>query len=211
MFDCCMPHFVRVACRASIVRTALLLLRIRRLQPRIWVYPQLHCSVGRDASVTGDGSLHLGRRWNGRRYLQSEFILADRACLEVRGDFSFYTGCSVAINEGATLVLGSGYINHRASLECYALITIGENVAIAKGVTIRDSDAHSINGGTEIAAPVAIGNHVWIGANAIVLKGVTIGDGAVVAAGAIVTRDVPPNTLVAGVPARVLKTAVSWN
>ena len=54
-------------------------------------------------------------------------------------------------------------------------------------------------------APVVIGNRVWIGCNALVLKGVRIGDGAVVAAGTVVTRDVPANSLVGGNPARVIR------
>ena len=59
-------------------------------------------------------------------------------------------------------------------------------------------------------APIVIGDHVWIGTNAIVLKGVTIGDGAVIAAGAVVTRDVPAHSLAAGVPARVIRSDVHW-
>jgi acetyltransferase-like isoleucine patch superfamily enzyme len=54
-------------------------------------------------------------------------------------------------------------------------------------------------------APIHIGKNVWIGANATVLAGVTVGDGAVVAAGAVVTKDVEPNTIVGGVPAKVIK------
>lgn len=204
-------HFLRIAWGASLTRTALTLLRTRCLRPQIWIYPDLHFSMDRGAIILGDGHLHLGRRWSGRRYLQSEFVLAKKARLEIRGKFSIHTGCSIAVNEGACLVLGNGYINHRASIECYQRIEIGDGAAIAKGVTIRDSDAHSINGNNAISAPIVIGNHVWIGANAILLKGVTIGSGSVVAAGAVVTRDIPPGSLVGGVPARVLKTGVFWS
>ena len=60
------------------------------------------------------------------------------------------------------------------------------------------------------AKPVRIGNHVWIGENSMVLKGVAIGDGAVVAASSVVTRDVPPRCLVAGAPAKVVREDIEW-
>jgi acetyltransferase-like isoleucine patch superfamily enzyme len=63
---------------------------------------------------------------------------------------------------------------------------------------------------TEMVQPVRIGNHVWIGARAVVLKGVTVGDGAVIGAGAVVTQNVPPNTMVAGVPARAIRDEIEW-
>lgn len=74
---------------------------------------------------------------------------------------------------------------------------------------ITDSDYHPING-QDPDAPVTIGEHVWIGSRSIVMKGVTIGDGAIVAAGSVVTKDVPAGALVAGVPAQVVRDGVSW-
>ncbi|MFK7829622.1 MAG: DapH/DapD/GlmU-related protein [Congregibacter sp.] len=87
-------------------------------------------------------------------------------------------------------------------------ITIGDGVMIANGVYITDSDWHTVYDRTERsqqATPVSIGNNVWLGDHATVLKGVTIGDNSVVAARAVVTRDVAAGVIVAGNPARVVR------
>lgn len=94
-------------------------------------------------------------------------------------------------------------------------ITIGSQCAISWNCTIIDSDMHEIipsDGPQPVrgSPAIKIGDHVWIGVSAIVLKGVTIGENSVVAAGAIVTRDVPPNTLVAGAPARPIRAIAGW-
>lgn len=86
-------------------------------------------------------------------------------------------------------------------------ISIGNDVLIAAGAALV-SEGHPVNPprwGRNVSKPVRIGNEVWIGANAVVLPGVTIGDGSIVAAGAVVSRDVPGNVVVAGVPARVIR------
>ena len=90
-------------------------------------------------------------------------------------------------------------------------IVIGNNLLTAPYSWIVDNDAHGINPAKRAnkyakTAPVKIGDNVWIGYRAMVLKGVTIGDNAVIAAGAIVTKDVPSNSVAAGVPARIIKT-----
>ena len=90
-----------------------------------------------------------------------------------------------------------------------ARVVIGENCAIGPQVSIETVNhnliwnaEHGWGGGGD---SVYIGNRVWVGARTVILPGVTIGDGAVIAAGAIVTKNVPPNVLVAGVPAKVIK------
>ena len=70
----------------------------------------------------------------------------------------------------------------------------------------RDLVSSPKDRGSMIPAPIRIGKNVWVGANAVILPGVTIGDGAIVAAGAVVNRDVPENTVVGGVPAKVIRT-----
>jgi len=108
----------------------------------------------------------------------------------------------------ARIAIGAGtYLNERVQIRCAREVSIGARCAISWDVSIMDSDFHVLDG--PHIKPVRIGDHVWIGARALILKGVTIGDGAVVAAGALVNSDVPPGTLVAGIPARPIR-AVQW-
>lgn len=138
--------------------------------------------------------------------------MRENSQLNVSGNFSFVYGSSIYINANAILELGSGFCNINASISCFEKITIGQGVFISENVLIRDSDDHTIiNGGSQIfTKPILIGNHVWIGAGVTILKGVTVGDGAVIAAGAVVNKDVPPNTLVGGVPGRIIRSNISW-
>ena len=176
---------------------------------KVVVYPSVHMRSAGGACITGPGKLLLGKRFPLGRFFPSDLKLLEDATLVLRGDFAIMTGFTVSVNEGARLVLGSGYINMMVAIDCYEEIRIGHDVAIGERVVIRDSDNHSIGDAAE-HAPIHIGDHVWIGLNAIILKGVQIGNGAVIAAGAVVTRDVPPRALVAGVPARVVRQDVEW-
>jgi acetyltransferase-like isoleucine patch superfamily enzyme len=109
---------------------------------------------------------------------------------------------------GAELVIGAGtYLNYGLSLSAEGRLTIGENCLIGSYVNILDSDYHDILDHTlpGKVAPVEIGNNVWIGSRVIVLKGVHIGDGAVIGAGSVVTKDVPARSVAHGVPAQVVR------
>lgn len=104
------------------------------------------------------------------------------------------------------------YANHGVVILDAAPVTIGSDVLLGPGVNIS-TVSHPLNAERrkqklEIAKPITIGNNVWVGMGAQILAGVTIGDNAVVAAGAVVTKDVPANALVAGVPARVMRSLV---
>jgi len=194
----------------SVSKTLLTMFRLRSNALRILVFPRMHCKIHRTAVVDGRGYLLLGKRWEGSAYMPSEFKLMSDTFLRVNGVFLIHTGCSISVNPGGRLILGSGYASNSITIDCFERIVIGEGVAISKGVTLRDSDSHSINGNSRIAAPIVIGDHVWIGLNATILKGVSIGDGAVIAAGAVVTRDVPSRSLVGGVPAEIIKQDITW-
>jgi hypothetical protein len=186
------------------------LLEFSKKSKCITVYPEVSVFFAPSATLAGEGKLDLGCSWPGLRYFPSELKLGDNARLSVQGRFYLLTGFHLAVNDGAKLSLGSGYINNNATIDCFEAVTIGHGVAISSGVTIRDSDNHAINGNAKMTAPIVIGDHVWVGLNATILKGVRIGNGAVVAAGAVVTADVPENALVGGVPAKVLKQNITW-
>src|SRR5699024_401653 len=109
------------------------------------------------------------------------------------------SGCDVMVFENAKLNLGSGYINRYCKIRCYEEITIGDNVAISENFTIWDNDAHSVISRSKSKAPIVIGNKVWIGTNVTVLKGVTIGDGCIIAAGSVVTKNIPAKCLAVGI------------
>jgi len=112
------------------------------------------------------------------------------------------------------LTIGDGvFINVGCHFDVHAPVNIGRNAVLGHDVMILTA-THELGPPQErcgplVFAPVSIGAGAWLGARSLVLPSVTVGDGAVVAAGAVVTRDVPANTLVAGVPARVVGTPES--
>ena len=145
--------------------------------------------------------------------------------LQIGRYVSCYAGCSFSLGEHATVKVGDHSLLNGALIMAEDSIEIGEYCLISWNVGIADSDFHPIDPAQRRqdalalspyfpnrperpkikTAPVKIGNNVWIGMGAVILKGVTIGDNSVVAAGAIVTRSVPPNSIVAGNPATVVK------
>lgn len=111
---------------------------------------------------------------------------------------------------GSITVGGHTRINRGTLIVAHTRLTIGRDVLIGEYVSIRDAD-HGLELGSPMrtqphtAAPITIGSDVWIARGAVILKGVTIGDGAVIAANSVVTRAVPAHAIVAGAPARVLR------
>jgi acetyltransferase-like isoleucine patch superfamily enzyme len=123
---------------------------------------------------------------------------------------------------GGEIRIGDRTFIGRSHLICYRSLVIGDDVIMSWGITITDHDSHSVDWAhrrhdvlewgkgrknwDHIAhAPVVIGDKAWIGFNVSILKGVTIGEGAVIGACSVVTRDVAPYTVVAGNPARSVR------
>jgi acetyltransferase-like isoleucine patch superfamily enzyme len=129
----------------------------------------------------------------------------NRGRIEVE-NCAFFTGVHLECWRDATIRIGNGtYLNRNAEIVAAKSVSIGRDCKIARDVIIMDTDQHALPNGDLVAEPVVIEDCVWIGARAIILKGVTIGHGAVIGAGSVVTRDVPPRAVVAGVPARILR------
>ena len=115
----------------------------------------------------------------------------------------FYTDCGKNIRFGKRVFINSG-----CKFQDQGGITIGDDVLVGHNCVIATLN-HAMDPDRRadmVPAPVVIGDKVWIGANVTILQGVTIGEGAVVAAGAVVSKVVPPRAVVAGVPAKVIKT-----
>lgn len=114
----------------------------------------------------------------------------------------FYTDCGKNIHIGKRVFINSGCrFQDQGGIFIGDDVLIGHNCVIATLNHEMDPDRRA----DIIPAPVRIGNKVWIGANATILQGVTIGDGAIIAAGAVVNKDVPPRAVVGGLPAKVIK------
>lgn len=160
-------------------------------------------SVGQNLAVKGpfrlinSGSVHIGNS-----------VIIDSSqerpvCIDVGNQAELTIGDQVYINEGV-------YISANISIK------IGNRTLIASDVVIMDDDGHPVSSegrhdywpkvpADRLGAPIIIEDNVWIGTRAMILKGVTIGQGSVIAAGAVVTRSIPVKVLAAGVPARVIR------
>ncbi len=126
--------------------------------------------------------------------------------------------CELAAMPGGTLEIGDGtFINTGVSISASRSVRIGRRCQIGPRVLIMDNDFHTAGDPLHRPAsyPVVLEDRVWVGAAAIILKGVRIGEAASIGAGSVVTRDVPAGAVVAGVPARPIKTRVigeaSWH
>lgn len=174
-------------------------------------YAQIGDSVNRGINIRLDNPV------------EKKYLYIGDDCI-INGRFIFESKDGVISVGNHTFIGGSTFISH-------SKIEIGDNVTIAWGCTIYDHNSHSLdylerrkdiddqlsdirNGRNFIAnknwtsvksAPIKICNDAWIGMNVIILKGVTIGEGAVVGAGSVVTKDVPAWSVVAGNPAKVIR------
>ena len=145
--------------------------------------------AGNRIRVERDGLLRLGAR----TWLRSE-----------------YGTNYLTAHRGARLEVGDDALINGAMLHAKREIVIGNSCWLGFGARVLDADLHDLDAETpQRIEPVRIGDRVWLGAQALVLRGVSIGDDVVVAAGAVVTSDLPSRCLAAGVPARPIRELAS--
>lgn len=162
---------------------------------RLWLRVRFaRANWGAGCDVRMGLRLHLGPK--------GEFRLGEKCVLDRDATIE----CNGVLHIGARTIFG-----HHCTLASKESLLIGEDCLIAEMVSIRDHDHRFDDFETPMReqgatmAPVRIGNNVWLAARVVVVKGVTIGDGAIVGAGAVVTKDIPAGAIAVGVPARVVK------
>ena len=182
----------------------------------IYVGRSVYCYSHPSSKITGSGVCYLGATWEHSRTFPSELRMLPNSRLHIQEESHIVTGFRISLQANATLTLGSGYINSGVRIDCWKSISLGKEVAIGPDVTICDGDSHYLSLGEDSGVsgnpdtPIVLEDHVWVGARAIILKGVTIGAGSVIAAGSVVVKDIPPGCLAAGVPAKVIRQGIRW-
>lgn len=178
-------------------------LRVRASLKARWVSGRLRARV-LAAAIPGlsvDRATSIGRGCTIR--------CAPGGSIELRGA-DLALGVILEASEEASLYIGDARIGYRSLISARDTVRICDGVSVGDHVTIRDHNhVHSPDSGVSrtewVSQPVSIGDRAWLGSKATILKGVTVGDRALVAAGAVVHDDVPDGAVVGGVPARKIR------
>jgi acetyltransferase-like isoleucine patch superfamily enzyme len=200
---------------------------IKKISNKIWrfyskinatiisIFEYLHAANMKSRCDADDGvSFKLGSSIGG--FYSQENIFLGKGTLCFAGLIIYRPNAKISIGQYS-------YLGPEVRIWAHDGIIIGENAAIAHNVQIIDSNSHSLSASARrtkfheyrnglesqefedvVASPIKIGDDVWIGTGAIILKGVNIGTGAVIAAGSVVTHDVPSFAIVGGNPAKVI-------
>ncbi len=179
-----------------------------RFRLKAWI---LGVKAGNNVSVHGTVGL---MRWPGSRIEIGDNV-------SIVSSWRRATACALShparfrtFGPKASIVIGEGCELSGTSVSCRSTaVVLGRRVLVAPDVIITDSDFHApwpverraVDPGTDRDRPVHIGDGAWIGMRCIILKGVTIGSGAIIGAGSVVTRDIPANAVACGSPARVVR------
>lgn len=181
-----------------------------RTRPLVGIFARLRREV-RVAKATLVFSWH-GVKHGARPSMEYWRVIVQNGGTIRIGDRAFFAGIEARTMlrtvDGGVIEMGDrNYINSGVTITAITRVTIGHDAKIGANVAISDSAGHEMVSGEGIrGAPVSIGDNVWIGRAAFILPGVTIGNNSVIGAGSIVNRDVPPDSVAVGSPARVVRT-----
>jgi acetyltransferase-like isoleucine patch superfamily enzyme len=165
---------------------------------------------GRNRITIGEGCIFYNLKFHIRG--SDHVIEIGKNCRFTRGGLIWLEddGCTLSIGQDTTMVEVMIAVTEPGSK-----VVIGEECMFANDIDIRVGDSHSVldtatGKRINFAEDIMIGRHVWIAAHTVILKGVTIGENSVIASGAIVTRSCEPGSILAGNPAKVIRSGVSW-
>lgn len=158
---------------------------------------------------------HLAGLWISRKFTKHGIIVAsdgfplpkiiNKGGQLIAANCQFYSGIRIEIGKNGSISIGNGtYINRNTLIISEQQVSIGRDCKISWDVIIMDSDLHPLKSQEIQNKPVFIEDNVWIGCRSIILKGVRIGKNSIIAAGSIVTKDIPPGVIVGGNPVRIL-------
>ena len=173
-----------------------------------YLIPYRHSTIDIDksANVLLHANIHINpQEVNGTNKEAILFVLPNGR-LVINGAVRLLSGATLQVQQNASIDIGQAYINHDATIIAANNMKLGNGLLISRNVTIFDSDFHTIldKDGNQINTikNIEIGDHVWVGVNATLLRGTKIGKGAVIAAGAVVGGKIKEGTMAAGNPAR---------
>ncbi len=162
--------------------------------------------INKGGSLLVDGKAFFDCRNSGQFFYDSHIVLENKSVISLGNRVNFFSGAQLKCFTGAEIEVGQDtYFSGPITIHAKNKVFIGEKCSISWGVTIIDSDFHSVSGEDIISNPVRIEDNVWLGCNVTVLKGVTIRSGCVIAAGSIVTKSTEQIGVYAGNPAKLIK------
>jgi len=187
-----------------------------KFMPIVLDSPEVGLTIikGKDAKIIINGRLIVDKRGTPGPIKGPLIEVQEGAVLTINNNVLLAPNTHIQVNKGGEITIGERddtitAFAYGCKIGAAQSIRIGSGCWISWDVLIMDSAGHPINGEIKIS-PISIGNHVLVTAKAIILKGVEIGEGSIIATGAVVTKIVPPGSLVAGNPAKVIRTGISW-